>query len=161
MATKQNKRTPEPHPYTRLPFVFDPPNKRGEPYRLRDFWHVSPNGNYNQECQLGDAFARELLGFMREQNEWDIARYVLLDMITSNGGQRSGIEVGFLGTICGVLLHGITASEPPKMRAPAMMWERQHNAEIAAERAAKRAAKAAAKLATKPNGAGDNQAGRG
>ena len=55
MATKQNKRTPEPHPYTRLPFVFDPPNKRGEPYRLRDFWHVSPNGTTTRNASCCEA----------------------------------------------------------------------------------------------------------
>lgn len=114
MSAGQTGQTPEPHPYTLLPFVSDSP-KRGD--ANRNFWCVHPNGDYDQECRLGDALARELLGFMHEQNEWHIARYVLLGMITSNGGQRSGIEVGFLGTICRVLLHALTVSEAPTMEA--------------------------------------------
>ena len=103
MGAKQIEPKPEPHPCARLPFVYDPPQKRGEPYRGRNFWHVSPSGDYDQECRLGDAFARELLGFLRETGNWGIARLVLVGMMNSRGGKHNGIEIGFLGMISRVL----------------------------------------------------------
>lgn len=160
MGTKQIQPKPEPHPYTLLPFVFDPPRKRGEPCRQRDFWHVSPSGDYGQECRLGDAFARELLGLMRERSDWTIARYVLVGMLDSRGGKHNGIEIGFLGVISQVLLHGLTVDTPPQLPPPRIISERQFAELVAAERAAKRAARAAAKRALKANAPGRDQGGR-
>ena len=79
---------------THLNFVHD---KGKGKKKQRCFWHVSPNGNYGDECLIGKAYALEALQYMIDQDYPPLLNSIIQDMPPAE--QRSGIEIGFNATL--------------------------------------------------------------
>jgi len=79
---------------TQLPFVTD---RRQGRKTVRSFWDVRPNGDYGDECLMGQAYALEALQYMMMTGFTPLLTWIVMDMPRES--ERTGIEVGFLSTI--------------------------------------------------------------
>ena len=61
------------------------------------YWNTRPNGDYADECLLGEAYAREAVRYMAEESDPTLLGLILSD-INRKGG-NSGIEIGFMHAI--------------------------------------------------------------
>jgi hypothetical protein len=88
------------HPITSLPFVFDhaPTSRRNS---KRSFWHVTPSGDYGEDCRTGSRYAVEYLRVVAEEDKAVYRSGGWLALIVGAmrkalaDGERSGIEGDF------------------------------------------------------------------
>ena len=76
----------------------------------RNFWNVTPSGDYSADCALGTRYALEYLayGASIDLNESpDILGWIVVDMPR----EFSGIEVGFFEIIGAAAVHGAAEGE--------------------------------------------------
>jgi hypothetical protein len=74
----------------------------------RDFWAVTPSGNYGLDCDAGSTLALQYLEFLAAgRGGWAILQAAVLDMIAK--GDRSGVAVGFMGVISRALAASLFA----------------------------------------------------
>ena len=96
-----------PFPYTKesditdLPFVADV--GKGKKKR-RSFWQVRPNGDYTDECLMGEAYAIEALQYIMVTELSPLIGWAVMEMPREK--DRSGIEIGFLGKIVAFAAYG-------------------------------------------------------
>lgn len=84
-----------PTPLDSLPFI-----KREE--NSRDFWHITPSGNYSEEYLLGVEYARQFLQYLIEYRQRQLLGWIVRDMMRHN--TPCGIELGFMGHVALVLV---------------------------------------------------------
>jgi len=77
-----------------LPFVADIGKGKN---KQRTFWHVTPNGNYDDECVIGKDYARRAIAYMQEQNFTPLLGWIVLAI--QDKSNHSGIEIGFMSVI--------------------------------------------------------------
>ncbi len=94
---------PEDLEITDLPFVTN--HGKGKK-ATRSFWDVKPNGNYLDECLIGEAYALEALQYMMAKKLPSLVTWAVLDMPREEN--RSGIEIGFISTIAEYAIVGAT-----------------------------------------------------
>jgi hypothetical protein len=61
------------------------------------YWNTRPNGDYADECLLGEAYAREVVQYMAEDNDPTLLGLIVSEM--NKQMNHSGIEVGFMHAI--------------------------------------------------------------
>jgi len=84
----------KPLPFPPLEFIKDQPGG----IHPRDFWAVSPSGNYDADCQTGARLAHAYITLLCEgKGGWAILMSAVQDMIAKN--DNNGLVVGFMGVI--------------------------------------------------------------
>jgi len=68
----------------------------------RDFWSVSPSGDYAHECFTGELYAYELINHIKKENFKPLLGWVIFAMQEKVG--HSGIEVGFFSVFAEIAL---------------------------------------------------------
>ncbi len=83
-----------PRLFEDLPFVSD-----------KNFWNVTPTGDYQEDCQTGVRYARLLVHWMREHCYDDaIPMLGLITLDMPAGKAHKGLKVGFFGEFARYLL---------------------------------------------------------
>lgn len=72
-----------------LPFVGRDLREAGHP---RNFWDVSPSGDYAADCETGRMYAEDCLAYMRV----NASPILLKSIVMAMPREFSGIEIGFL-----------------------------------------------------------------
>ncbi|MBY0430774.1 MAG: hypothetical protein K2Q10_06230 [Rhodospirillales bacterium] len=70
------------------------------------FWAVTPSGNWSKDCETGRNYAVMLATHMLAHRQRHLLGWVLSDMarvMSRRGVPLSGIEVGFLREIAGIV----------------------------------------------------------
>jgi hypothetical protein len=104
---------PKPPQLTALSFVTDASNI-GSKLGGYCYWHVSPTGNYTDDCELGAKLASEYLSFIGQwptNGNQTLLTCIVRDMIdlAKAGSPWSGVHVGFLSNVNGYAMTAANA----------------------------------------------------
>ena len=102
------------HPFLELPFIKDiKKSEVKEKGQLRNFWSVSPTGDYTEDCITGAEYALTFLECLKTNpDKYNVPlQWIIFDMPKDRAEGRSGIEVGFLSVLSEALLSGAYAHE--------------------------------------------------
>ncbi|GJL73379.1 MAG: hypothetical protein NMNS01_25780 [Nitrosomonas sp.] len=77
-----------------LPFAAVKGKGKNKTYSL---WHTRPNGNYMDECLLGEQYAHRAIRYMIENDYSPLLGQIILDMKKQKN--HSGVEIGFMSVI--------------------------------------------------------------
>jgi hypothetical protein len=71
----------------------------------RVFWHVSPSGDFHDNCTLGRAYGEEAARYLQREGLSPALGWIVMDMIRAFGGKvqqpDSGLVVGFMTYLAG------------------------------------------------------------
>jgi len=117
MARKTSALVERVSPYSALPFFASqrPTKQRPMP---RNFWKVTPTGNYERDCKTGYEFALLFLAAEEQATGGTLLPSVVADM--PRGSDLTGVEIGFL------MLVGFAATDgAERARVIANHWRQQ------------------------------------
>ena len=84
-----------------LPFV------RSGVARRTQFWSPNPSGLYEVDCYIGARYGRALIEHVREFDDVQALRNVLMDIVASDDAEETrGVLVGLFGEIGGAIIGG-------------------------------------------------------
>ncbi len=84
----------------------------------RVFWSVTPSGDHEADCKLGDEYARQALDYITDAKTPYVLAWVVEDMIAL-GNKSSGVELGFMSHVArramvGVVMDRLIAKDKAK-----------------------------------------------
>lgn len=76
--------------------------------RILSYWHVTPRGDWCEDCRIGREYADLFVEFMRDGDRPFLLQRVMEDLVRS--GKKSGVEVGFLHWMSVLAIRGSLAA---------------------------------------------------